>query len=495
MFNSSRIAAVVRANLAYIYLALLTAGVLLVHGYHPGIEDAEIYVPGIKRILDPSLYPFGAEFFLNHARLTLFAQTIAASIRLSHLSFDVAVFIWYLGCTFLTLLACWRLSVELFRESCARWAAVTMVAAVFTIPVAGTALYIEDQYLTSRSIVIFTILFATCSALKQQKRWWMFWSVIALCIHPLMAVFGISFTLILWWKHGNSSFDSAPLLMPAVWPFIDLLPASSKAYESALATRPYFFILQWQWYEWLGALAPLVLFLLIARLAETRSQPKLAVLSRALVIYGFFYLVAALVLTIPARFETAARFQPMRSLHLVYIMLFLLGGGILGEYILRRQVWRWIALFLPLCALMFFAQCQLLPATPHIEWPDVAPQNDWIRVFEWIRTNTPADALFAIDPQHMTKDDQHGFRAIAERSRLADAVKDSGAATMFPETTAAVDWLEQLNAQSGWDHFREKDFRNLKSVYGVSWVVLQKPVAIGFPCPYENPTLRVCRID
>ena len=343
--------------------------------------------------------------------------------------------------------------------------------------------------------MLLTILFATCSALKQQKRWWMFWSVIALCIHPLMAVFGISFTLILWWKHGNSSFDSAPLLMPAVWPFIDLLPASSKAYESALATRPYFFILQWQWYEWLGALAPLVLFLLIARLAETRSQPKLAVLSRALVIYGFFYLVAALVLTIPARFETAARFQPMRSLHLVYIMLFLLGGGILGEYILRRQVWRWIALFLPLCALMFFAQCQLLPATPHIEWPDVAPQNDWIRVFEWIRTNTPADALFAIDPQHMTKDDQHGFRAIAERSRLADAVKDSGAATMFPETTAAVDWLEQLTAQSGWDHFREKDFRKLKSVYGVSWVVLQKPVAIGFPCPYENPTLRVCRID
>ena len=95
----------------------------------------------------------------------------------------------------------------------------------------------------------------------------------------------------------------------------------------------------------------------------------------------------------------------------------------------------------------------------------------------------------------MTKDDQHGFRAIAERSRLADAVKDSGAATMFPETTAAVDWLEQLTAQSGWDHFREKDFRNLKSVYGVSWVVLQKPVAIGFPCPYENPTLEVCRID
>src|SRR5207247_5843496 len=115
MFNSSRIAAVVRANLAYIYLALLTAGVLLVHGYHPGVEDAEIYVPGIKRILDPSLYPFGAEFFLNHTRGTIFAQTIAGSIRLPHLEFDTAVFIRLPGSTCLPLLACYRFSVGLCR--------------------------------------------------------------------------------------------------------------------------------------------------------------------------------------------------------------------------------------------------------------------------------------------------------------------------------------------------------------------------------------------
>src|SRR2546426_12694819 len=123
MFNSSRIAAVVRANLAYIYLALLTAGVLLVHGYHPGIEDAEIYVPGIKRILDPSLYPFAADFFLNHARFTLFAQTIAASIRLSHLSFGVAVFIWFLGCTFLTVPSWLRFGWGLFSRLSLRLAA------------------------------------------------------------------------------------------------------------------------------------------------------------------------------------------------------------------------------------------------------------------------------------------------------------------------------------------------------------------------------------
>src|SRR5262245_60317147 len=52
----------------YFYLFALTAAAMLIHGYHPGIEDAEIYTPGIKHLLNPNLYPFGAEFFLNHAR-------------------------------------------------------------------------------------------------------------------------------------------------------------------------------------------------------------------------------------------------------------------------------------------------------------------------------------------------------------------------------------------------------------------------------------------
>src|SRR5215510_12896856 len=100
----------------YVYLILLTAGAVLIHGYHPGIEDAEIYGPGIKKLLNPSLYPFGSEFFLNHARLTLFDELMAASVRLSHLSFDLTIFIWYVFSVFLTLLACWRLSTQCFRK-------------------------------------------------------------------------------------------------------------------------------------------------------------------------------------------------------------------------------------------------------------------------------------------------------------------------------------------------------------------------------------------
>ena len=58
---------------------LLTAAAILVHGYHPFVEDAEIYVPGIKQALIPALYPYNAAFFASHAHLTLFPNLIAAS--------------------------------------------------------------------------------------------------------------------------------------------------------------------------------------------------------------------------------------------------------------------------------------------------------------------------------------------------------------------------------------------------------------------------------
>jgi hypothetical protein len=480
----------------YAYLILLTIGALFVHGYHPGIEDAEIYGPGIKKLLNPSLYPFGSEFFLNHARLTFFDELMAASVRISHLSFDLTIFISYLLSTFLTLLACWKLSVECFRKPAGQWAGVALVAGLLTISIAGTSLYIADQYLTPRSIVTFALVFATLCALKDRKAAWALWSIIAICVHPLMALFGVSFTIILWLiKHRHFSLYSTASLAAAIVPIGDVLAGPSHAYQQAVNTRPYFFLLRWEWYEWLGAIAPLFLFYAMARLCKERPSKTIHVMSRAAIVYGVLYLILGLAITIPARFQSAARLQPMRSLHLLYILMFLFAGGLIGEYILQTQLWRWIVLFLPICAVMFSAQRHVFPTSPHIEWPNAVPRNDWLRAFEWIRRYTPADAVFAINPAYMDMDDQHGFRVLAERSRLADALKDSGAVTMFPESPAADHWLEQLTAQRGWEHFTEEDFHRLAKRYNVSWAVLEAPICLTFRCPYTNATVRVCRVE
>ena len=61
------------------------------HGYHPFAEDAEIYLPGVEKILHPSLFPMVQEFFRSHASLTLFPNLIAFSLRVTHLPYGVWV--------------------------------------------------------------------------------------------------------------------------------------------------------------------------------------------------------------------------------------------------------------------------------------------------------------------------------------------------------------------------------------------------------------------
>jgi len=50
------------------------------------------------------------------------------------------------------------------------------------------------------------------------------------------------------------------------------------------------------------------------------------------------------------------------------------------------------------------------------------------QAFDWAKHNTPVDSLFALDPRYMELpgEDYHGFRALAERSVLADDLKDQG---------------------------------------------------------------------
>jgi hypothetical protein len=473
-------------------LLLLTLGALAVHGYHPYAEDAEIYLPGIKKLLHPALYPSGNEFFESHASLTFFPNLIAASVRLSHIPFDYAIFIWYLASIFLLLLACWEFSGVCFDTTRARWGAVALIASLLTLPVAGTALYVMDQYLNPRNLAAFAAVFAVTRVLEKKYARAALWILFAAAVHPLMASFAIAFCAVLILLE---KVKKPALAVAAVFPFANFFAPPTPAYREAMRFHISHFLLQWQWYEWLGLIAPFAVLVFLARIARSRKLANLERVCHAAVVYEFVYFAIALIIAIPQRFEALARLQPLRSLLLVYIFMLMSIGGFVAEYILKDRIWRWIALFLPLCAGMLVAQCQLFPATAHIEWPWAAPKNQWEQAFLWIRQNTPTGARFAIDPFYMeaSGEDRIGFRAVAERSRLADANKDSGAVAMFPPL--AEEWWEQFQAQKDWLHFKRADFFRLREKYEVEWAVLQTPQTLGFPCPYANQTVTICRVQ
>ena len=483
------------------FLLLLTTAALITHGYHPFVEDAEIYLPGVEKILNPQLFPVGQEFFKSHASMTLFPNLVAGSIRITHLPLETGLFLWHVASIFLLLLACWELSCILFPSARARWGAVCLIAGLLTIPVSGTALYIMDQYLNPRNLAAFAAVFAVARTLEKKYVRALLWLVFAACVHPLMWVFPFSFCM-LWivLERFEAQFArvfahravTAPVGPCLLW--MPLVQQGSVRYHEAAKLHSYFYIQRWEWYEWLGVLAPLALFWGIQRIARKRQWCLLARTSRAFAIYGIIYLGVALIVDLPAQFERLARIQPMRSLHLEYMFLFLCIGGLLGEYVFKAHAWRWLALFVPLCVGMFVAQRALFPKSAHLELPGRAPMNPWAQAFVWIRENTPSDAVFAIDPgyMHITGEDEIGFRCLAQRSRLADAVKDNGVVSMFPDLAAK--WWAQVQAQSPWRDLKAADFAQLQRTNGVSWVVLEQPGVVGLTCPYQNDKVQVCHL-
>jgi hypothetical protein len=118
-----------------------------------------------------------------------------------------------------------------------------------------------------------------------------------------------------------------------------------------------------------------------------------------------------------------------------------------------------------------------------------------VEAFRWISHNTPVDSYFALDPDYieMPGDDAHSFRALAERSVLADAIKDPCIVVRVP--SLGPRWLREMNAQQGWRGFQRQDFVRLKEKFAVDWVVVPSPGVTGMTCPYNNGSLAVCGVE
>lgn len=469
----------------------------LVMGYHPGIEDDGVYLAAIKADLRPTLYPHDSDFFRLQLQATVFDRWMANFVAIGHIPLAYAELLWQFASLVCILWAAHSIAQRLFRDECAQWAGVALLSAMFTLPVAGTALYLIDQHLHPRAMATALILFAISSILNQKTWRALALLLAALVVHPIMGAFGISFSCILilvmaervtlWVRPDRASAAGAA---PLAWMF----EPASPTWREALATRSYYFLSRWSWYELLGAFAPLFLFGALHVFARRRGASSLARFALAVLIYGIFQQAVALVMLGPPALIRLTPLQPMRFLHLVYVFMVLIGGCLIGQFLLKAHPARWALFLLVMNAGMFAAQRSLFANSPHIEWPGRAPGNAWLQAFQWIRENTPETAYFALDPYYLDApgEDAHSFRALAERSQLADSVKDTAVVTQVPELGPR--WLQEKQAQSGWQHFKATDFEHLKTTFGVGWVLVLNAQTDGLNCKWHNESLSVCQV-
>jgi hypothetical protein len=469
----------------------------LVMGYHPGLEDDGIYLAAVKADLNPALFPFNADFFRLQLEATQFDRWMASFIRWTQIPVAWAELLWQLAALFLILWSIKKIASRLFAEDSARWASVALVASMFSLPVAGTALYMADQHLHPRTLATAAILFAINFLFE--KKWWQagVLLLLAFLLHPLMTVFGISFCAFLIVSlHLSDRMRFSSWRVPAAFavPMGWVFDPASPSWRHAMATRKYFYLYKWSWYEWLGAFGPLVFFWFVWQVSRKRDDRLLARFSLAVFAYGVFHLALAMVLLWPQELARITPLQPMRYLHLFYFLFALVGGGLLGKHVLKRTAWRWIAFLLIANGSLFAAQRVEFAGSRHLELPGRTPSNDWLEAFAWIKSNTPIDAYFALDPYYMEapNEDYHSFPALAERSALADGVKDTAVVTLVPEL--APKWEQQVKAQEGWRRFGPRDFERLKAQFGVNWVLVYATQTQGLDCKWHNRSLAVCSV-
>jgi hypothetical protein len=487
-----------------ILIFLLSLTMIAVQGYHFGVDDAAIYIPAVERIANPGLFPYGADFFLSHSRVSFFSNIVGALVRWLHVPLPWAVLGFHLLGIYLLLLAGHWLASLCFTRTRAQWAATLALASVLTVPVAGSALPIMDPYLTARSLSTPLTLFALAAILASRPAAAAIFLAVTALLHPQMAAYGVALAVLF------SLLRPVPRRVPAEeealassvgsFGLFQRLPdgfhlgAAQEPYRQTLYSRTFFFAWTWTWFEWAGIVLPLAILFVIARMRFSAVTPAAVRLCRALLALGLISTAAFLLFSSSPNFDEFVRLQPMRSFQLIYIVMFLLLGGLIGEYLLQEKLWRWLLLFVPISIGMYCVDRSLYPASPHLEIPGRPVTNPWLQAFQWVRDNTPQNAVFALPPRYllMPGEDLHGFRAIAQRSMLADEVKDSGVASVFPQM--APEWEREQQLTQGWEHYTAPDFHALATRSPVSWVVVQPQQANGLDCPFHDAAVSVCRL-
>ncbi len=363
-----------------------------------------------------------------------------------------------------------------------------MLACMLPIYAAGTSIPIMDPYLTARTLSTPLTLLAFTHAVRKEWLKALLVLAIAFAMHPLMALFAAVLIAV----YAANSITPKSQRLSAL-SFFTLAPLD-KISREAMQGRSFFFANRWSWPDWIGVVTPLALFYALWKTPSRHTTETLRRTCKTAFLCGCGATLIFLIISLIPQLDSLVRVQPMRIFQLIYILFFLIIGGFLGQHILKNFAWRWAVLFLALSLMDFKIDRNAYPASAHIEWPGAVSSNPWVMAFDWARTHTPQDALFALPPDYtaLPGEDKHGFRAIASRSSLADAIKDSGVVAIFP--TLGPAWQQQMNAQEGWSSFRAEDFRRLMETCGVTWVIVLQSQSQGMDCPFHDSAVAVCRV-
>lgn len=480
-------------------LSLLALGLL---GYHPFAEDGGVYFTALLQKLHPDLFPHTHSFAFAHLRHSTYLFLLGTALAHLPISPEWALLILHSLSIVAVIIIVRLLASELGLSPSQSLVATAVVAIGLGLPIAGTALYIADPHVTARALSTPMLLAALLLQLRKRPVAGLFLAALTVALHPLMGLWGTLF-LIATWCAGRRRTWSALLTFAFVMLGLCAIIAALSPMEGGVAytlaqTRSYWYLSQWQWFEWVGIIAPPVLLwwiFLRPKLAFCATQQQLALAT--ITIFALASAVSVALVHPASHHLLLARMQPLRMLQMAYLAFLLLIGARLAQWCVRGATHRAVTAAALLIASIALVEMQreLYPASTHIELPTLGPRNPWAQAFLWLRNNTPPDAVIAIDPFYTAAPfaDAQNARAISQRNVLPDFSKDGGVASV--QTGLGPQWQSAVAAQTGIETMPDSVRIARLTPFAANWIVLRAHSETALPCPYRNGVVKVCGLQ
>lgn len=331
-------------GLPAIFALGLTPVALIAHSYKFVNDDQILYIPFLRRVVQPSLYPGDYFFDQPQANISLFEDVVVWPVR--WLGLEWTMLIGYLIAQFAILLCLFALARRLISR---RAAYLAMILFILPISLGGTFVRTYDNYFNPRTIALPLGLLTLVALWERRALVAASLTSIHLLLHPLSGLHTwlVAFLMLAWWAHkrqvrGGLLLVAVVLLLAALGLLAWNTGGSGgfwldPAWQSVLWRRtPYVFLGSWKVYDWISLGIYLVLGIVgwSSRPRDPRStQLSLAVL---VVVLGTTLSVALGVDLLGL--APLAQLQLARSWRLVVVLAVIFGADLVFAFY-EREGW------------------------------------------------------------------------------------------------------------------------------------------------------------
>ena len=322
----------------------LTPIALLAHRYKFVNDDQILYIPFLRRRMEPALYPGDYFFDQPQAGISLFEDALVWPIRL--LGMEWTMLLGYLLAQALILLCLFFLAKRLTSS---RAAYLAMVLFIFPISIGGTYVRTYDNYFNPRTFTL-PLGLLTLIALWERRPWWAAgFAALHLLLHPLSGLHTwlVAALLFAWWALTDikslRSLVGPGVLMLGMLGLLFWVTGGSEtlwldpAWRAVLWRRtPYVFLGAWKVEDWIS----LGLYLLVGIMGWV-SRPRGSRTTQLCMAVLVVVLGSTLAVGLGADWlglAPLAQLQLARSWRLIIVLAVIFGADLV--FVLFER-WRW----------------------------------------------------------------------------------------------------------------------------------------------------------